>query len=134
MQVIDELKSRSAPERLPHVSEGIGEACANLQSVLSSSEFQSIANCQLPELASTSGGGARGLKSEERVMLRLEDGAEDMYDDDTISSDSTRLPSPCSAQTSPRSLNRSIATPASNRSSSAPARRRIETAMTSQGA
>merc|ERR1712187_154950 len=71
---------------------------------------------------------------EERVMLRLEDGAEDMYDDDTISSDSTRLPSPCSAQTSPRSLNRSIATPASNRSSSAPARRRIETAMTSQGA
>merc|ERR1712187_218008 len=58
MQVIDELKSRSAPERLPHVSEGIGEACANLQSVLSSAECQSIANCQLPELANTSGDGS----------------------------------------------------------------------------
>mmetsp|Transcript_49434 Transcript_49434/g.137404 ORF Transcript_49434/g.137404 Transcript_49434/m.137404 type:complete len:865 (-) Transcript_49434:125-2719(-) len=41
LQVFEELRSRSAPERLPHVMEGIGDACTQLQHALTSPQFLS---------------------------------------------------------------------------------------------
>jgi len=39
-QILEELKARSAPERLPYVRESLGDACLQLQTVFSSTEFR----------------------------------------------------------------------------------------------
>lgn len=39
LQVLDELRKRSAPERLPQVMDALGDACSQLQAVLSSDDF-----------------------------------------------------------------------------------------------
>ncbi|CAE8605741.1 unnamed protein product, partial [Polarella glacialis] len=49
-QLVDELKSRSAPERLPHVAEGISDACSSLQGILGSEEFRAHVGDSFPEL------------------------------------------------------------------------------------
>jgi hypothetical protein len=54
MQAIDELKSHSAPERLPHVVEGLGDACTSLHVALSSPEFLARVGDSFPELPSLS--------------------------------------------------------------------------------
>jgi hypothetical protein len=50
LQTIDALKVRSAPERLPRVMEGLGDACLALQTVLTSSEFRARIGDSFPDL------------------------------------------------------------------------------------
>mmetsp|Transcript_111441 Transcript_111441/g.314663 ORF Transcript_111441/g.314663 Transcript_111441/m.314663 type:complete len:590 (+) Transcript_111441:124-1893(+) len=50
LQALEELRARSAPERLPHVVEGVGDACAALRVALTSQEFKRCAGFVLPEL------------------------------------------------------------------------------------
>ncbi|CAE8720578.1 unnamed protein product, partial [Polarella glacialis] len=50
LTTLEELRARSAPERLPHVVEGLGDACAQLQNVLSSPEFQARVGDAFPKL------------------------------------------------------------------------------------
>jgi hypothetical protein len=50
LQTIDALKVRSAPDRLPRVMEGLGDACSALQTVLNSSEFRARIGESFPEL------------------------------------------------------------------------------------
>eukprot|EP00927_Polykrikos_kofoidii_P065226 TRINITY_DN61009_c0_g1_i1.p1 TRINITY_DN61009_c0_g1~~TRINITY_DN61009_c0_g1_i1.p1 ORF type:complete len:1043 (-),score=172.52 TRINITY_DN61009_c0_g1_i1:89-3217(-) len=40
LQALEDLRARSAPERLPNVMEGLGDACMQLSAVLSSPEFR----------------------------------------------------------------------------------------------
>lgn len=47
---LEELRVRSAPERLPHLVEGLGDACIQLQAVLSSPEFRLCVGDSFPEL------------------------------------------------------------------------------------
>jgi len=54
-QLIDELRSRSAPERLPHVAKGLGDACMALQHVLASPEFLSHVGDSFPQLPALAG-------------------------------------------------------------------------------
>jgi len=49
-QLIDDLRSRSAPERLPHVAKGLGDAWFTLQGVLSSREFRAHVGNAFPEV------------------------------------------------------------------------------------
>merc|ERR1712032_1228771 len=48
----EELKRRSSPDRLPHVMEGIGDACSQLQTVLTSPQFLARVGDSFPELPS----------------------------------------------------------------------------------
>merc|ERR1719461_21194 len=50
LEVLKELRARSAPERLPHVLEGLGDACTQLQTVLNSSYFRARVGDGFPEL------------------------------------------------------------------------------------
>jgi len=50
LQAFEELRARSAPERLPHVMEGVSDACTQLQKVLSSPQFRSRVGDSFPEL------------------------------------------------------------------------------------
>jgi len=50
LQTMEELKSRSAPERLPFVMEGLGDACMQLQRALGSPEFRARVGDAFPEL------------------------------------------------------------------------------------
>lgn len=108
LQVIDDLKAKSAPDRLPHVAEGITDACMGLHGVLQSPEFRSVfGNSALPELPPQ--GAPRGAAA-------LED--KRPLDYDTSSALSTRPPSPSSTSAgSERSHGGS-----SHRASSTPAR------------
>ncbi|CAK9050991.1 unnamed protein product, partial [Durusdinium trenchii] len=45
---LEELKARSAPERLPHVVEGLGDACLQLQNVLTSPQFRARVGDSFP--------------------------------------------------------------------------------------
>jgi len=49
VQTFDELRSRSAPERLPHVMEGLSDACMQLQAVLTSPQFRARVGGAFPE-------------------------------------------------------------------------------------
>lgn len=51
MKAVDQLKTRSAPERLPHVAKELSDACITLQQVLASSQFRAVAGDAFPELA-----------------------------------------------------------------------------------
>eukprot|EP00435_Cladocopium_sp_Y103_P037455 s863_g9.t3 len=50
LQVADELRARSAPERLPHLAKGLGDATLSLSSVLSSEEFRRHVGDAFPDL------------------------------------------------------------------------------------
>ncbi|CAJ1384661.1 unnamed protein product [Effrenium voratum] len=71
MQSLEELKARSSPERLPHVVEGLGDACMQLQNVLTSSQFRARVGDtfphHLPSLANLSRANSRP------ATLRLSD-------------------------------------------------------------
>eukprot|EP00928_Gymnodinium_smaydae_P083868 TRINITY_DN67106_c0_g1_i1.p1 TRINITY_DN67106_c0_g1~~TRINITY_DN67106_c0_g1_i1.p1 ORF type:complete len:597 (+),score=62.98 TRINITY_DN67106_c0_g1_i1:136-1791(+) len=97
LQALEELKARSSPERLPHVMDGLGDACAQLQKVLASPQFRERlgdAFPRLPPLANMSTG------RDVRPALPLADGscahpdAEDVSEpeDDRQSSSSMSLP------------------------------------------
>eukprot|EP00440_Ansanella_granifera_P008785 gb/GFBE01009518.1/.p1 GENE.gb/GFBE01009518.1/~~gb/GFBE01009518.1/.p1 ORF type:complete len:707 (+),score=105.74 gb/GFBE01009518.1/:1-2121(+) len=59
-QLVDELRTRSAPERLPHVAKGLGDACMTLQGVLASPEFRAHVGDAFPELPPLGGLGGNG--------------------------------------------------------------------------
>eukprot|EP00931_Biecheleriopsis_adriatica_P026440 TRINITY_DN16096_c0_g3_i1.p1 TRINITY_DN16096_c0_g3~~TRINITY_DN16096_c0_g3_i1.p1 ORF type:complete len:706 (+),score=140.58 TRINITY_DN16096_c0_g3_i1:93-2210(+) len=50
VQIVDELRVRSSPERLPHVAKGLGDACMTLQDVLGSTEFRAHVGDAFPDL------------------------------------------------------------------------------------
>jgi hypothetical protein len=50
LQTLEELRGRSSPERLPQVMEGLGDACSQLQCVLTSPEFRACVGDSFPEL------------------------------------------------------------------------------------
>mmetsp|Transcript_76601 Transcript_76601/g.135133 ORF Transcript_76601/g.135133 Transcript_76601/m.135133 type:complete len:692 (-) Transcript_76601:96-2171(-) len=78
-QLIDELRIRSAPERLPHVAKGLGDACMALQSVLGSPEFRAHVGDSFPELpnlggnVSTLAAPARTQSLPDAPVLAIED-------------------------------------------------------------
>ena len=49
LQALEELKTRSSPERLPHVVEGLGDACVQLQNVLTSPQFRARVGDAFPQ-------------------------------------------------------------------------------------
>eukprot|EP00450_Noctiluca_scintillans_P026084 CAMPEP_0194515232 /NCGR_PEP_ID=MMETSP0253-20130528/47855_1 /TAXON_ID=2966 /ORGANISM="Noctiluca scintillans" /LENGTH=892 /DNA_ID=CAMNT_0039358963 /DNA_START=30 /DNA_END=2708 /DNA_ORIENTATION=+ len=51
-QALEELRARSAPERLPNVMEGLGDACVQLHTVMSSEVFRACVGDSFPELPS----------------------------------------------------------------------------------
>lgn len=50
LQTFEELKARSAPERLPQVVEGLSDACKSLQNVLSSQQFRARVSGAFPQV------------------------------------------------------------------------------------
>lgn len=58
VQLLEELKGRSDPTRMPTVMEGLGTACTSLQKVLASPEFKSIVGTSFPELPPLSSGSS----------------------------------------------------------------------------
>lgn len=50
LQAVEELKQRSSPERLPEVKKRIGDACFQLDNVLSSPEFRACVGDNFPDL------------------------------------------------------------------------------------
>jgi hypothetical protein len=50
VKIVEQLKARSAPERLPHVAKELSDACMNLQHILASTEFRAVAGDAFPEL------------------------------------------------------------------------------------
>uniref|UniRef100_A0A7S1Q6U4 Uncharacterized protein n=1 Tax=Alexandrium catenella TaxID=2925 RepID=A0A7S1Q6U4_ALECA len=50
LQTFEELRARSSPERLPHVMEGLGDACMALRTVLASPEFRAHVGDAFPNL------------------------------------------------------------------------------------
>jgi len=55
LQTLEELKARSAPERLPHVIEGVSNACKSLQNVLTSQQFRARVGDAFPPVQSLDG-------------------------------------------------------------------------------
>ena len=49
LHTLEELKTRSSPERLPHVVEGLGDACVQLQNVLTSPQFRARVGDSFPQ-------------------------------------------------------------------------------------
>ena len=50
LQLAEELRVRSAPERLPHLAKGLGDACVTLSEVLVSAEFRRHVGDAFPRL------------------------------------------------------------------------------------
>jgi len=55
LQSLEDLRARSAPERLPHLLGSLGDACAQLQMVMNSDEFRARAGDDFPVLAALPG-------------------------------------------------------------------------------
>lgn len=51
LKAIDDLKSRSSPERLPHVMGGLGDACQSLRIALSSPDFRACVGGAFPDVS-----------------------------------------------------------------------------------
>eukprot|EP00928_Gymnodinium_smaydae_P083719 TRINITY_DN66952_c0_g1_i1.p1 TRINITY_DN66952_c0_g1~~TRINITY_DN66952_c0_g1_i1.p1 ORF type:complete len:655 (+),score=95.81 TRINITY_DN66952_c0_g1_i1:78-2042(+) len=68
-QFLEDLKARSAPERLPHVTEGLGDACLALQAALSSPELRARLGDVVPFLPALSNGA---VPQPSRPRLSLE--------------------------------------------------------------
>jgi len=70
LQLTEELRARSAPERLPHLAKGLGDACTTLNDVLVSAEFRRHVGDAFPQLPALSdlgaqpGGQATALRDE----------------------------------------------------------------------
>jgi len=73
--VLEDLRARSAPERLPHVIEGLGDACMQLQRVMSSNQFRAVVGDSFPALAP--------LGDEDPRRIRVEDFEEDDHSDES---------------------------------------------------
>lgn len=71
LQSLEELKSHSSPERLPHVVEGLGDACSQLQNVLSSTHFRARVGDAFPRLPPLANMG----RASSRPALRIENGS-----------------------------------------------------------
>ncbi|CAE7212066.1 FKBP16-1 [Symbiodinium pilosum] len=71
LQSLEELKSHSSPERLPHVMEGLGDACLQLQNVLSSAQFRARVGDAFPRLPPLANMG----RASSRPALQLENNA-----------------------------------------------------------
>eukprot|EP00913_Durusdinium_trenchii_P003306 g3060.t1 len=63
LQLADELRARSAPERLPHLAKGLGDATLSLSDVLDSAEFRRHVGESFPELPHL--GDSLGVRSAE---------------------------------------------------------------------
>eukprot|EP00439_Symbiodinium_sp_Y106_P045285 s2395_g5.t1 len=50
LSLAEELRARSAPERLPHLAKGLGDACLTLSEVLVSAEFRRHVGDSFPQL------------------------------------------------------------------------------------
>jgi len=83
VQALDELKTNSQPDRLPHVMKDLGDACKALETVLWSSEFRAIVGknfADLPPVGDVSAnrggrGGAPQLMDRERTPALAETSA-----------------------------------------------------------
>jgi len=64
LRAFEELSARSAPERLPGVVESLGDACTQLQQVISSPQFRARVGGAFPELPALGGGRAGGGASQ----------------------------------------------------------------------
>lgn len=76
-QAIEELKARSAPERLPTVSGSLGDACKTLQAILQSTEFRASigdAFTELPPLGDMESASARSAQPPQVGLKQLADG------------------------------------------------------------
>mmetsp|Transcript_13083 Transcript_13083/g.27190 ORF Transcript_13083/g.27190 Transcript_13083/m.27190 type:complete len:548 (-) Transcript_13083:54-1697(-) len=49
IKTFEELRSRSAPERLPHLVQGLSDACLQIQAVLTSPQFRARVGAAFPE-------------------------------------------------------------------------------------
>lgn len=78
-QAIEELKARSAPERLPMVTGSLGDACKTLQVILQSPEFRDSvgdAFANLPPLGDAAGGAGQTQPRASTGLLQLADGVD----------------------------------------------------------
>lgn len=50
LKALEELRARSAPERLPHLAQGLGDACTQLQIMIASPEFRARIGDSFPDL------------------------------------------------------------------------------------
>eukprot|EP00438_Fugacium_kawagutii_P009523 Skav209796 [mRNA] locus=scaffold1201:194772:199557:- [translate_table: standard] len=77
LHTLEELKTKSSPERLPHVVEGLGDACVQLQNVLTSTQFRARVGDAfpqtLPSLAVSSGHQRANLQ-----LMNVEMNAEEL--------------------------------------------------------
>jgi hypothetical protein len=55
LQCLEDLRARSAPERLPHLLGSLGDACVQLQMVMNSEEFRARVGDDFPVLAALPG-------------------------------------------------------------------------------
>ncbi|CAL1155237.1 unnamed protein product [Cladocopium goreaui] len=69
LHTLEELKTRSSPERLPHVVEGLGDACVQLQTVLTSPQFRARVGDSFPQRLPSLANMTRG--SDQRPNLQL---------------------------------------------------------------
>lgn len=69
LHTLEELKTRSSPERLPHVVEGLGDACVQLQNVLTSPQFRARVGDSFPQRLPSLANMTRG--SDQRPNLQL---------------------------------------------------------------
>eukprot|EP00933_Yihiella_yeosuensis_P036208 TRINITY_DN2994_c0_g1_i1.p1 TRINITY_DN2994_c0_g1~~TRINITY_DN2994_c0_g1_i1.p1 ORF type:complete len:690 (-),score=123.19 TRINITY_DN2994_c0_g1_i1:305-2374(-) len=67
-KVIEQLKSRSAPKRLPAVAKELGDACLSLRSVLASAEFRACVGDKFPDLPAI-GGSPQQLNEQTEAMV-----------------------------------------------------------------
>ncbi|CAK0848443.1 unnamed protein product [Prorocentrum cordatum] len=65
LQLLEDLKARSAPERLPSLMDSMGDACMQLEGVLSSPQFRTCVGDRFPVLPS--------LRDGQHVMAGLGD-------------------------------------------------------------
>ncbi|CAK0904877.1 unnamed protein product [Prorocentrum cordatum] len=56
LQLLEDLKARSAPERLPALMDNLGDACQQLEGVLSSQQFRLCVGDKFPDLPSLQNG------------------------------------------------------------------------------
>eukprot|EP00931_Biecheleriopsis_adriatica_P054929 TRINITY_DN32378_c0_g1_i1.p1 TRINITY_DN32378_c0_g1~~TRINITY_DN32378_c0_g1_i1.p1 ORF type:complete len:952 (-),score=170.94 TRINITY_DN32378_c0_g1_i1:82-2898(-) len=73
IQSLEELKRKSATERLPQVYQALGDACAQLQFVLGSSQFRAVVGESFPQLPPTV---QMGRPAQMSPALAIADGAE----------------------------------------------------------
>jgi len=71
LRVLEELRASSSAERLPHVMEGLGEACVHLRDALSSRQFRLCVGPGFPELPPLGTVGGTCGTEVEKVDIRM---------------------------------------------------------------